>query len=150
MIVTLPWPDKALSPNARLHWRAKVGPKQDAKRRAAWLTIAAPGFHEARSELAASEGKFPVRVTFYPPDKRLRDDDNMVGSFKSWRDGIADALRVDDRRFKPEYHFADAEKPGRIEVELFTYLCTDRGMALGGIAESCLVNGDRPNSEAIK
>lgn len=118
MKITLPWPDSKLSPNARLHWRAKVGPKQDAKRRAAWLTVAADGFHAARSALQGSDDKIPVRVTFYPPDKRHRDDDNMIGSFKSWRDGIADALAIDDRRFRPHYIFADPEKPGRIEVTL--------------------------------
>lgn len=118
MNITLPWPDRKLSPNARLHWRAKVGPKQDAKRQAAWLTAAAPGYREVRSALASTEGKIPVKVTFYPPDRRHRDDDNMVGSFKSWRDGIADALHIDDRRFQPEYHFADPERPGRIEVAL--------------------------------
>ena len=49
---------------------------------------------------------------------RRRDDDNMVGSFKAYRDGIADALGVDDRRFRPHYFFEDAEKPGRIDVEI--------------------------------
>ena len=32
MIIVLPWPSAKLSPNARLHWRARIGPKQDAKR----------------------------------------------------------------------------------------------------------------------
>jgi hypothetical protein len=57
-----------------------------------------------------------MTITFYPPDHRHRDDDNMVGSFKSYRDGIADALGVNDRRFRPRYVFADPEKPGRVEV----------------------------------
>ncbi len=113
MIIVLPWPDRKLSPNARAHWRVTSHAKKKARRDAAFLTLEA-----LQGRKIASDGPLPFRVTFYPPDKRLRDDDNMVGSFKASRDGIADALAVDDRRFQPEYHFADPAKPGRIEVEL--------------------------------
>lgn len=119
MIISLPWPDKRLSPNARLHWKARVGPRQDARRRAGWLTVAADGYWTVKDALKASEGPIPVRITFYPPDKRHRDDDNMIASFKAWRDGVADALGVDDRRFRPHYFFADPAKPGRVEVQFF-------------------------------
>ncbi len=116
MIVTLAWPDKRLSPNARTHWRAKVGPKQSAKIAAGWATVAAKGYHSVKDSLAASEGPVAVQVTFYPPDARHRDDDNMIGSFKAARDGIADALGIDDRRFRPSYVIAEPAKPGRVEV----------------------------------
>lgn len=118
MIITLPWPDKRLSPNARLHWRARVGPKQSARIRSGWTAVAAKGFHSAKDALQASEGPIPIKVTFYPPDKRRRDDDNMIGAFKAHRDGIADALGVDDNRFRATYVFAEPEKPGRVEVEI--------------------------------
>jgi crossover junction endodeoxyribonuclease RusA len=116
MLITLPWPDKGLSPNARLHWAPKAMLKKLA-RQGAWAKAsnAMSGAGVCKSACAGTD-KIPVTITFYPPDKRLRDDDNMVGSFKSYRDGIADALGVDDRRFKPHYYFEDAEKPGRIEV----------------------------------
>jgi crossover junction endodeoxyribonuclease RusA len=116
--IVLPWPDKRLSPNARLHWRAKVAPKQAARIAAGWATVASPGFREAKNALARTGGPIPIVVRFYPPDKRYRDDDNMIGAFKCARDGLAEALGVDDRRFRPEYRFADPEKPGRIEVEV--------------------------------
>ena len=118
VIITLPWPDKRLSPNARVHWRAKVGPKQSARIRSGWSAVAAKGFYSAKDALKAGDGPIPIEVRFYPPDRRHRDDDNMIGSFKSHRDGIADALEVDDRRFRPVYIFAEPEKPGRIEVTL--------------------------------
>ncbi len=118
MIIVLPWPDKRLSPNARVHWRAKVGPKQSARIRAGWSAVAAKGFYEARKALEGTEGPITLTIAFYPPDRRHRDDDNMIGSFKSHRDGIAEALGVDDRRFRPAYVFAEPEKPGRIEVRL--------------------------------
>jgi crossover junction endodeoxyribonuclease RusA len=115
MLITLPWPDKGLSPNARLHWAPKAKLKAAARQFAMVSTADAMNYYERR-KFASDESKIPMTITFYPPDKRLRDDDNMVGSFKAYRDGIADALGVDDRRFKPHYFFEDAEKPGRIEV----------------------------------
>lgn len=116
MIVTLPWPDKRLSPNARLHWKARVGPKQAARIAAGWAVYAATGFHATKAAMQANEAPIPVEIRFYPPDRRHRDDDNMIGAFKAHRDGLADALGVNDRRFRPVYIFEAPEKPGRVEV----------------------------------
>lgn len=116
MLIELPWPDKRLSPNARLHWKAKVGPKQSAKIAAGWATVSAKGYHNAK-EVLAGDGPIFLRITFFPPDRRHRDDDNMIGAFKAARDGIADALGVDDRRFRPHYFFEEPKKPGRVVVE---------------------------------
>lgn len=118
MIITLPWPDKRLSPNARLHWRKKVGPKQSAKIAAGWATVATKGLHETRQRLQADDSPIPMTITFYPPDRRHRDDDNMIGSLKAARDAVAEALGVNDRRFRPEYRFAEPMKPGCVEIEL--------------------------------
>ena len=118
MKITLPWPDRRLSPNSRTHWGTLSTVKAKARKDAAYLTFDAMQKHLATQAHFQGEGKLPVKVTFYPPDNRRRDDDNMVASFKASRDGIADALGIDDRRFQPEYHFADPVKPGRIEVEL--------------------------------
>lgn len=119
MIVTLPWPDKRLSPNARIHWGAKASVKAKARKDAAYLAYAAMGEGVRSVRLRfLGDAPIPVTITFYPPDARHRDDDNMVGAFKSLRDGIADALGVNDRRFRPHYIFADPCKPGRIEVAL--------------------------------
>lgn len=117
MIIELPWPDKRLSPNARLHWRPKADAKEIARNVGKTLTWAAlgVGVREVRARFA-KDGPIPLTITFYPPDNRHRDDDNMVGSFKSYRDGIADALGVNDRRFRPVYVFAEPCKPGRVEV----------------------------------
>lgn len=119
MRIILPWPDKRLLPNARAHWRTKATVTKKARADATIATYGALGcgLREVRSALAG-EGKIALTVTFYPPDERRRDDDGMVSSFKAARDGIADALGVDDRRFRPHYIFADPEAPGRIEVAL--------------------------------
>lgn len=119
MIIKLPFPDSRLSPNARIHW----APKSQAIKQARWdasyavLEAANGSLSETRRALVDMTA-IPLKITFYPPDNRQRDDDNMVGAFKTYRDGIADALGVNDRRFRPEYHFASPEKPGRVEVEI--------------------------------
>ena len=118
MRVELPWPDKKLSPNARQHWAVTAKVKKFARHDARVLTKAAIGRAFIDGELPELGDKVPVKVTFYPPDRRRRDDDNMVGSFKAYRDGIADALGVDDRCFRPHYFFEDADKPGRVVVEI--------------------------------
>lgn len=119
MIISLPWPDPRLTPNSkrRKHWRSYQGVIRDARALAWGITLEAVPV-ALREALAASDGHIPMTITFYPPDRRHRDDDGMIGAFKHARDGIADALKVDDRRFKPHYVFADPEKPGRVEIEL--------------------------------
>lgn len=116
MKIILPWPDRRLSPNARLHWRAKIDPKKDAKLAAARATCQAKGFELMRAELSLNDDPIPVVIKFYPPDRRARDDDNIIGSFKHSRDGIAEALSVNDRRFRPHYFFEEPTKPGKVEV----------------------------------
>ena len=115
MVITLPWPDKRLSPNARTHWAVLAKVKKLARKDACILATVAIPLKDKR-EIAAQEGRIEIEVRFYPPDARLRDDDNCVASFKAARDGIADALGVDDCRFRPTYYFMDPAKPGKIEV----------------------------------
>lgn len=119
MIVLLPWPDKRLSPNARMFYRKLAEVKKLARDTAHKETLAQLPL-QARQSVAQGEERIPLTITFFPPDKRLRDDDNMVASFKAYRDGIADALHVDDRRFRPHYVFSDPDKPGRVEVRIGT------------------------------
>lgn len=91
--VTLPWPPKTLSPNARVHWRTHAKAKKDYREACAWACKAA--------KLTAPEdgGYIHLWIDCYPPDKRRRDDDNIIAAFKAGRDGIADALGIDDTRF---------------------------------------------------
>lgn len=91
--VTLPWPPKDLSPNARVHWRTRSKVAK-AYRHACWALV-----KEARLTAPETSGPLHLWIDFYPPDRRHRDDDNMIAAFKSGRDGLADALGVDDRRF---------------------------------------------------
>lgn len=93
MRVTLPWPPKELSPNARLHWSKK------SKAAKAYRTACFALAREAGLKSVPFEGRIHLWIDFFPPDRRHRDDDNMIATFKAGRDGLADALGVDDKRF---------------------------------------------------
>lgn len=116
-MIVLPWPHKSLTPNAkrRKHWSV-YQPHANADRLIAKTrtTLALP---LAEKRQIAAQGRIPMVVRFYPPDHRRRDDDGIISAFKHLRDGIADALGVDDHIFKPQYIFMDPEKPGRVEIE---------------------------------
>ncbi|WP_341519847.1 hypothetical protein AABC73_14950 [Pseudomonas sp. G.S.17] len=49
--------------------------------------------------MKAPTGELILSLEFMPPDFRRRDDDNLVAAFKSGRDGVAEALGIDDSRF---------------------------------------------------
>jgi hypothetical protein len=114
--IVLPWPDKALSPNARTHWAKKAGSAKKAR---------AAGFYAAREAglnkqtFAEYAGRIHLWITFRPKTRRLPDDDNCLASFKSYRDGIADALGVDDKRFVSHPFVSDVPvMGGAVEVRI--------------------------------
>lgn len=101
----LPWPYPALWPNARPHWAAK------AKATSAYR------FCAKAMLLNASVG--PIRVTFCPKSKGpIPDRDNCTAAFKAGQDGIADALRVNDRDLSISYAFGERCKDGAVIVEI--------------------------------
>lgn len=110
----LPFPDSALFPNAK----AKAGgrhrampAKAKAKEDAYYVTKQAAG------PWKPDIGLIPVSIVFCPPDKITRDLDGMLGAAKHALDGIALALGVDDKRFRPILlDVADAAKPGAMIV----------------------------------
>lgn len=91
--VTLPWPQKALSPNSRCHWSVKA--KSAKAYRYECFVLA----KQAKVKVDW-EGPVHLYLTFRPPDKRHRDVDNCVASMKAGLDGLADALKIDDSRFR--------------------------------------------------
>lgn len=111
-MIVLDWPPKELNPNRRIHWRVKNDATKMYRDGCHILTI------QARASAPVGDGPIPMTIDFYPPDKHHRDDDNMISAFKAGRDGVADALGVNDRRFKPLYHFNDPIKGGKIVVNI--------------------------------
>lgn len=57
-----------------------------------------------------------IRVTFYPATNRRRDEDNVIGAFKSYRDGIADALGIDDADIEFDYKLLKETRKGGATV----------------------------------
>lgn len=110
MQVILPWPPKELSPNARLHW-SKVAKAKKHYRQICWALSS-----KARLKVC-KEGDIHLSVTFYPPDRRWRDTDNMFASMKAGLDGIADALQVNDKRFVFTL-VVSKETLGQVKVEI--------------------------------
>lgn len=109
--VILPWPPRALSPNARTHWRAKA-PIAKTYKEACWALTKAAGL------LVPDAPKIALWLDFVPPDRRARDDDNLVASFKAGRDGIALALGIDDKRFRCFPCVRDGQVGGFVRVRI--------------------------------
>ena len=111
---TVPWPPKELSPNARKHWAVR---SRKAK------VYRAQCFAYARNALAQSDlelqGRLVLALVFCPPDRRKRDDDNLVAAFKSGRDGIADALGIDDSLFVTQFEIGQPVQGGAVEVSIY-------------------------------
>ncbi|MCF6780900.1 endodeoxyribonuclease RusA [Stutzerimonas stutzeri] len=112
--VLLPWPPKELSPNSRKHWRAKA-PIAKKYRADCHLLCKAAG-------MVMPEGRALLAIEFLPPDRRKRDDDNMLSAFKAGRDGLADALGVDDSVFVSQVRLSKTVHPGgAVRVTLSPY-----------------------------
>ena len=96
LTVTIPGtPPRELSPNARIHWRARAR-HTAAYRETAYLATLAAG-------RVAFDGDRPVdiRLTYaWARGRKRMDDDNAWALFKSGRDGVASALVIDDKVFR--------------------------------------------------
>lgn len=90
---SLPWPDSRLSPNKRHDRRGLTAVRAIARN---------IGYVEAHVSGLRVPDRTPLHLflTFYPPDNRRRDGDNLIGAFKSYQDGIFAALGVDDSNVK--------------------------------------------------
>lgn len=106
--LVLPWPSKDLSPNGRVHWRAKAKATKAARQTAVVLAFEA-GWRDAW----LPEGRLHLWIDCYQaPGKKLPDDDNMIGRCKAYRDGIAQVLGIDDKRFISHPFVRDERRPG--------------------------------------
>jgi crossover junction endodeoxyribonuclease RusA len=112
--IILPWPPKPLWPNfrSRSHWPKTRAAKQ-ARQDGNYATKA------AKARVGAGDVPVLLQATFFPPDHRARDYDNYASTLKSYADGMADALGVNDRhfRFQPPI-IADVVPGGRVEVAI--------------------------------
>lgn len=109
--IALPWPDKKLSPNARVHWAAKAKAVKAARSAAYFLAI------QARVR-RTTVGPIATKFEFCPPDGRRRDRDNLIASMKAATDGLADALGIDDSNFISTYSMGGPVKGGAVLVTI--------------------------------
>ena len=106
--LVLPWPSKDLSPNSRVNWRRKAEATRVARQLAVVLAFEA-GWRDAW----LPAGRLHLWLDFYQaPGKKLPDDDNMLGRCKAYRDGIAQVLGIDDKRFKSHPDVKTERRPG--------------------------------------
>ena len=98
--LVLPYPPAALNPNDHSMHRARKSGIVKRYREDCWkLALERFGVGGSRLGLPLAPVTIPVALDFFPPRRGKRDDDNAEAAFKAGRDGIADALRIDDTRF---------------------------------------------------
>lgn len=105
------WPEQALWENRPCHWSKKARAKRNH------LAEAAAVATEEGLHLSGIERPY-LKWTFHPPDRRRRDVSNVIRALKAAEDGIAAALRVDDRHFLNDWpmEFSEPVKGGMIVV----------------------------------
>ena len=110
--LSLPWPDRALSPNGRVNPFVKHKATKAARHTARVLTLQATRMRKPGWSAAA------IHWEFRPKTRHSVDDDNAEGSCKAYRDGIADALGMDDSNFTATRSFGEPIKGGCVHVTI--------------------------------
>lgn len=100
LIVRLPYPAPEMMPNRKngKHWTATKKIKDDQKFAAALCTKAALNLSGGGE---FGDGYIPLSLVYIQRDKRHRDLDNLLAASKHILDGMAQALGIDDKLFKP-------------------------------------------------
>ena len=112
--IELPWPDKRLSPNARVHWREKAKVKGGAKYDAWWDT-----YDTDKGYRLSANVYYAAQYIFHPPDRRKRDIDNCLAMMKAAQDGVCEYLEMDDSRIKRTVlEWGEVVKGGKVVLTL--------------------------------
>lgn len=115
IVINLPWPPQELNPNKRLHWSRK---SRVARHYRNTCCVLAKSAIQLQGNHFAGINKLVFSLEFCPPDKRRRDDDNILSSFKAGRDGVADALGVDDNSFVTSFEVCGPVEDGAVIVTI--------------------------------
>ena len=96
--------------NVRCHWSVRYRRLRDHRR--------AAKIHFLNSvDLALL--KFPVQINLVRIGRRSLDTDNLAGSFKGIRDGLADAMRMDDADQRVSWKYSQEKgTPQSVRVEV--------------------------------
>ena len=107
--LVLGWPPSNLSPNARLHWAKLARAKKQYRN--ACFSVSKEQLKKFNTDNIPE--KLVLEMTFIPPDRRSYDRDNLVARMKSGIDGLADALKINDKRFNTVISTMDTDYLGR-------------------------------------
>lgn len=130
MIVRLPFPPSELMPNRSKGrvWQATKDIRSKYRDDAYALAKKAHAAGFSYGDFSYGDGNIPVSIIFSMPDKRHRDLDNCLAATKHAMDGIAQALGVNDSRFKPlVVDSVLGEKPGCVIVAVGVHVTTTIG-----------------------
>ena len=109
MKVVYPYPPPVLSPNARAHWSKIASAKKAVRKDAQYLTVV--------NKVKVDETKpLTLHIVFRPSTAARYDIDNALARCKALIDGIADAINMDDSKFKFQIERGDPFKGGAVEV----------------------------------
>lgn len=112
MRLILPYPARALWPNARSHWAIKARETKKARACAWGAAKACPG-------IALGNGPIPVTITLRPKATGpVPDADNIVAAAKAYLDGAAQAIGVNDKHFAAPTVRIDDQRTGQMIVEV--------------------------------
>ena len=103
LTITIPGtPSVALSPNARAHWGKRSAVVRESKSDAYIATMGCLyGDGAKRWDFSSTDSLWIVEVVIYwEKGRKTMDSDNAVAICKSLLDGVADALGVNDKRFR--------------------------------------------------
>jgi crossover junction endodeoxyribonuclease RusA len=115
MKIDLPWPPQETHPNCRKHWAVKMRAVRNYRRNCHVATMVQL---QSKSH-AVPAGDLQLTLTFHPKTNRKRDIDNLIAQMKAGLDGVADALKIDDSRFrKVAGTIGEQLSPGKVEVEI--------------------------------
>ena len=112
--ITLPWWPAELKPNGNnsTHWTDIAKAKKLYKQECYYIALGKRLKEQPSANIALS-------ILFYPKTNRARDLDNCLASIKAGLDGVAQALGVNDKLFRPitiDFGPVDKKRP-RVEIE---------------------------------
>lgn len=112
--VTLPWPEKGLSPNARVNRWQKAALTTSAR------TLARVETQNGNEQCTITrKDGLCLTMYCYPPNYSRRDIDNILASCKAYIDGMFQALGLDDHMvIQLVINLCEPQPPGKIRFEI--------------------------------
>lgn len=90
LVVETPWQRPPLTENQRLHWARKAKLTREIR---TWAGVL---FRTARFAGVPDEHPLTVELTWFVNDRRKRDEENTIPTYKAICDGLVDAGIVPD------------------------------------------------------